>query len=138
VEREARFLTGAERGRAEELAGVGIPGELVTRYVATKDGALVGTAYFDTHLVRTLPETIVVVVDPSGRAARVEILAFGEPQDYLPRPKWLEQFRNRVLDGDLAVKRGIHGITGATLSARAVTEATRRVLALHRVLDERE
>ncbi len=138
VTREAKFLANAQLARARELAGEGVEVEsaLVTRYTATKDGKLLGTAYFDTHTVRTLPETILVVVGPDARVARVEILSFGEPQDYLPKTRWLDQFPGRRLDHDLAVKRGIQGITGATLSARALTQATRRVLAIHQVLAE--
>jgi len=136
VERQAKFLTEPQVARARELAGVEIPSALVTRYVATADGRLVGTAYFDTHVVRTLPETVLIVVGPDDRIVRIEILAFGEPEDYLPRARWLEQFPGRALDRDLALKRGVHGITGATLSAQAVTDATRRVLAIHRLLGE--
>jgi hypothetical protein len=77
-----------------------------------------------------------VVVDPGGRVRRIEVLSFREPQDYLPREGWYGQFEGRALDGELNMKKGIRGITGATLTARATTEAARRVLALHRVLRE--
>jgi hypothetical protein len=49
----------------------------------------------------------------------------------LVRKHW---FQGRPLDRELAVSRAIHGVTGATLSARAATEAVRRTLALHQVL----
>jgi len=133
VRREAVFLTDEQLARARELAGdkVEIKAALVTRYVAKGIGETLGTAYFDTHPVRTLQETIMVVVTPRGTVERVEILSFLEPREYLPRPTWLDQFRGRALDSDLSLKRSIHGITGATLSARAVTEAARRVVAIH-------
>lgn len=136
VDREAVFLTEEQLVRARELAGdaVEIKGALVTRYVGLRDGKPLGTAYFDTHPVRTLQETIMVVVTPQGTVDRVEILSFLEPREYLPRAAWLEQFQGRALDSDLSLKRSIHGITGATLSARAVTVATRRVLAIHAAL----
>ena len=44
----------------------------------------------------------------------------------------------RKLDDDLALKRGIRSVTGATLTARATTEAVRRILALHRVVEEED
>ncbi len=136
VERQARFLTEPQLARARELAGVEIPSALVARYVATSAGRLVGIAYFDTHVVRTLSETVMIVVDPDDRILRIEILAFGEPEDYLPRARWLEQFPGRALDRDLALKRGVDAITGATLSAQALTAATRRILAIHQLLGE--
>lgn len=138
VDRQTRFLTDGQLQRARSLAGesVEIGSALVTRYTATRDGRLVGTAYFDTHTVRTLPETAMIVVGRAGDVARIEILSFGEPEEYLAGPRWLEQFRGRSLDRELEIKRGIHGITGATLSARAITNAARRILAIHKVLAE--
>ena len=137
VERTSVFLTDDQIERARELAGptVDVEHALVTRWIGTRDGEAIGVAYFDTHRVRTLDETIMVVVGPEGEVIRVEILAFHEPEDYLPRDLWIDQFNGRRLDSDLNVDRGIHGITGATLSAHAVTDATRRILAVHRVVE---
>jgi len=137
VERHTIYLTKAEMERARELAAVEIQSALATAYEARREGVLVGTAYFDTHTVRTLKETIMVVVDAAGAVRRVEVLSFDEPPEYRPRPAWYAQFAGHALDGDLAVKRGIPAVTGATLTARATTDAVRRVLAIHRVLDER-
>jgi len=137
IERESVFLTDAEARRVAETAGAGVPSKLVTRWVARDPapagGALRATAYVDTHLVRTLPETLMIVVDPAGRVLRVEVLAFDEPRDYEPSERWFRQFDGRALDGDLALKRGIRALTGATLSSRAATDAVRRALAVHAV-----
>lgn len=135
VERQTVFLTDEQQARARELAGVEVPGALVHPYVARRGGERVGTAYFDAHRVRTLPETLMVVVDPEDRVERIEILSFSEPQDYLPREVWYRQFLGRPLGEALEVGREIRGVTGATLTARATTDAVRRVLALHRVLE---
>jgi hypothetical protein len=138
VERKAVFLTDEQLERVRDLSrgGIEIKSALVTQYVATSNDGLLGTAYFDTHPVRTLQETIMVVVTPEGTVDRVEILSFLEPREYLPRDAWLKQFEGRALDGDLTLEKSIHGITGATLSARAVTDAMRRVLAVHGALSE--
>lgn len=135
VERKTAFLTPAQQKEAKKLSGEEeLPSALATYYVAARDGHEVGTAYFDTHDVRTMPETIMVVVDPAGKIARIEVLSFSEPEEYLPRPHWYEQFQGKPLDEELSMKRGIRPITGATLTARATTDAARRVLALHQVL----
>ncbi len=137
VERRTAYLTAAQQKAAQKLSGdEDLPSALVTFDAATRDGRPVGTAYFDTHTVRTMPETIMVVVDPAGAIARIEVLSFSEPEEYMPKPHWYEQFQGRPLDDELSMKRGIRGVTGATLTARATTDAARRVLALHRVLQE--
>ena len=134
VVRRTAFLKPEQVRRASSLAGVEVPSALITYYSATRGGQPAGTAYFDTHRVRTLPETLMVVVDPQGKVGRIEVISFREPEDYLPRAAWYEQFRGKALDGDLQLKRGIRPVTGATLTARATTDAVRRVLALHQIL----
>lgn len=131
VERGTRILTKQEQEQIEKLAGEKLESRIVHPYVARKQGVLVGTAYFDTHRVRTLRETLMVVVDPEGRVRRVEVLAFGEPLEYLPSARWFAQFLSLALDDELRIKRKIKGLTGATLSATAATAAIRRVLATH-------
>jgi hypothetical protein len=139
VERRTDFLTEAQQQEARLLArSEGPPDALVTSYAGVRNGAAVGTAYFDTHVVRTQPETIMVLIDPDGSVRRVEVLSFLEPEDYLPLPRWYEQFSGRALDDELSLKRAIHPVAGATLTARATTDAVRRVLAIHRVIHSGE
>ena len=135
VERRTAFLTEAQQQEARKLArSESLPEALVTYYVVVKDGRPVATAYFDTHVVRTQPETIMVVIDPSGSVRRVEVLSFLEPEDYLPLPRWYGLFAGRPLDDELSSSRAIRPVAGATLTVRATTEAVRRVLAVHRVI----
>lgn len=133
VERRTEALDAAQRKRVAELADEEFGRATLFAYEATKDGKLVGTAYFDVHRVRTLRETIMVVVAPDERVARIEVLAFAEPQEYLPRAKWYAQFVGKRLDPSLSLKGSIRGVTGATLTAGATTSAVRVVLAQHRV-----
>jgi electron transport complex protein RnfG len=133
--RETLFLTEDQLQEAFELSGAELPSALVTRYTATDaGGAVVGHAYLDTHRVRTLPETLMIVVTPAGAVGRVEVVVFREPVEYMPREGWYHQYDGEELDDDLSLKRDIRPVTGATLTARATTEAVRRVLAIHRVV----
>ncbi len=134
--RRTAYLTPEQVRRARDLSGEEVPSALVTYYKATKAGQPAGTAYFDTHRVRTLPETLMVVVDPAGRVSRIEVISFREPEEYMPRGAWYEQFQGRKLDRDLQLKRALRPVTGATLTVRATTSAVRRVLALHQVIAE--
>ncbi|MCH9647962.1 MAG: FMN-binding protein [Deltaproteobacteria bacterium] len=138
VERSTVYLTEQQVARAHELSGEEVRSAIVHPYRAHHDGVELGTAYFDVHRVRTLPETLMIVVDPQGHVRRVEILSFREPEDYIPRTIWYDQFRDRPLDDSLRLKRGIHPVTGATLTARATAQAVRRVLALHQVIEGEE
>ncbi|TAH38224.1 MAG: FMN-binding protein [Planctomycetota bacterium] len=137
VERKTHYLTERQLEEARRLAQAPVASAVVPAYSASRDGKLVGMAYFDTHKLRTQAETLMVVVDPEGRVKRVEVLSFDEPLDYMPKGGWYAQFQGRTLDAELNLKRGIQGVTGASLTARATTEAVRRVLALHQTLHPR-
>lgn len=136
VTRKTAFLSEADRAEIARRSGGPPPPGLVAYYVATVDGKDAGTAYFDTHVVRTLPETILVVVDPRGAIARIEVLSFSEPEEYLPRETWYGQFPGRTLGDELSEKRGVRPVTGATITVRVTVEAARRVLALDAFLGE--
>jgi hypothetical protein len=135
VERRTVFLTPVEQETVKKLSGAEhLPSALATCYVGVRDGREVGTAYFDAHVVRTETETLMILVDPGGAIARIEVLAFAEPEEYLPRGRWYAQFSGRKLDDELAVAHGIRPVSGATLTVRATTEAARRIVALHQVI----
>ena len=136
IERRSVFLTDDQHTRAAALAGVELPSKVIHVYTVTRGGLPIGTAYFDAHRVRTLSETVMVIVDSSGVIADIEVLSFKEPEEYLPRRAWYDQFPGKGLDADLQLHRGIDGVTGATLTGRATTSAARRILAIHRILSE--
>jgi len=134
IVKETVYLTDEQRVKAGKLCGEELELKIARPYTARIDGKVVGTAYIDVHRVRALKETLLVVVDSEGKVARIEVLAFGEPLEYVPRADWYAQFTGKLLDDELNLKRSIRGIAGASLSARATTDCVRRVLALHAVL----
>jgi len=103
-------------------------------YEARRDGKLQGAGFFDTHRVRTQNETAMVAIGADGAILRVEVVNFREPGEYLARPGWIRQFDRKRLDDDLALGRGVKALGGATLTATALTDASRRALALYQVL----
>jgi hypothetical protein len=134
IRAERIFLTGAERKEAAAISGVDIPSALVARYVALRDGKVVGRAYVDTHVVRTKNESLLVMLDASGAIRRIEATAFLEPPEYRAPPAWYGQFEGRRLSDDLRLDRAIRPLAGATLTAGAAAAAARRALALDRIL----
>lgn len=140
VETLTVFLDAEELAAANALAGEGCESDrrVHTVYVGRAGERVLGTAWLDTHRVRTVSESVLFLVSEGGTVARAEILRFDEPPEYLAPPRWLAQFEGLPLDGRLQLKSGLHGIAGATLTARAVTRAARRVLALHRVFAARQ
>jgi Na+-translocating ferredoxin:NAD+ oxidoreductase RnfG subunit len=133
---EARdfVVTDEQKSSIQKAARAPLDSSLVTVYVGWRAGAPFAYAIFDTHTVRTHPETFLVVISPQGTVVASHILAFHEPEDYLPPRRWLDAFNDRQLDDDLQIGRDVSSITGSTLSARAVTSGIRRALAIWTVL----
>ena len=131
---EQVFMTPEQQQRAGERGGVEVSSALVARYVATKDGQVIGRAYVDTTTVRTKKETLLISIDTAGRVRRIDVTAFLEPAEYRAPEAWLRQYRERALTDDLGLNKAIRPIAGATLTARAVNASVRRVLAIDQVL----
>ena len=136
VERRTAYL---DEEQVAEVAERAKPAKVkdravVTYYVGVRDGEPLGAAYFDAHRVRTLQEVLMVVVDPSGRVSRIEILGFAEPPDYMAPDGWLDLFSGRGLEPGTSSRGDIPVITGATLTSHAVSDAVRLSLALHSVI----
>ncbi|HEX6737004.1 MAG TPA: FMN-binding protein [Vicinamibacteria bacterium] len=128
--RHVLYLTPAQMAAVEKAARSKVSSAVVTQFEAA--GA--GRAYLDTHLVRTMPESVLVVVEPDGRLRMALVLQFNEPPDYLPREGWLGTLRGHALDDELWPGRGVRRVTGSTLTVQALTDAVRRGLALDAVL----
>jgi len=80
---------------------------------------------------KELPITIGVTVD-AGAIENVRVLEFRESRGWEVRyPFFTDQFANARLDENDSLDRSIDGITGATLSVRAVTRIAEVALLLH-------
>ncbi len=134
VEPQSFFLTDAQRARVQTLAHAPLAAKVVTFYVGRAGERVLGYGFIETLIVRTLPATFLIVVSPAGQVARILTLAFYEPLEYRPAPGWLAQFGGRGLPAELQRPWAIHGIAGATLTARGVTRGVRKVLALFEVV----
>lgn len=124
IQRKTVFLTDENIEEIQQKARAKVESKIVTFYASEK-----GFAFFETRTIRTMPATFIVVVNPKGSVEAVEMMAFYEPEDYLPPKRWLKTFGGKSTNDDLWLKRGIYNISGATLSAQAIAESVRRILA---------
>jgi hypothetical protein len=134
VSRHEHFLTEAQAAAAKALTGVELKSRFVVAYEAKKGEQLQGVAFFDTHVVRTQPETAMVAISPAGKVLRIEVIAFHEPREYAAPTPWLKQFEGKALGPSLSLKGDIRPLSGASLTATALTDAARRALGLWQLL----
>ena len=130
VERRSIVLDERQADAVQRQAQARLASRVHGAYVATRGDSLLGVAFFDTRTVRTMPGVFMTVIAPDTTVARVDVLAFHEPRDYLPPERWLDQFDGRSPADRLEPRRDIRNISGASLTARSVAESVRLSLAI--------
>ncbi len=135
IERVTCVMTPKQREKVGKLGDqAAYPRKTTFAYIAKKDGKVLGTAFFDSHVVRTKRETLMLMVAPDGTLAGSKIIAFQEPPEYIAQDSFYDSLEGRAQGRALQLGRGLDGSTGATMTCRAVADAARRVLGLHEVL----
>lgn len=134
VEIKNVILTPEQVLAIEKLSKLKVRDRLTSFYLGKKGNEILGFAVIDTHIVRTKPETFLLVMDKEGKVKNVRTIAFYEPLEYLPPQKWLNLLKGKELNDKLRLKVGLPSITGATMSSQATIEAVRRNLAIYKVI----
>ena len=134
IESKTHILNEEQVERIQQAARGEVESKLVKVYTGMRGDEVLGYAFIDTHVVRTMPEAFMVVLSPDGTVRSLRILAFYEPPEYQPNGRWYSQFEKKSADQALRLGGDIHGIAGATLSARATTRGVRRALAYYEIL----
>ena len=132
--RKVAWLTPAQAKEVERRGGE--PSRrVVPYYEAHQAGRLIGYAFVDDVIGRTEPITYLVALTPEAAVVGVDLLTFRESHGYeVERQSWRDQFHGRRLSPELHLGRAIDSISGATLSARAITRGIRRLLATAEVV----
>jgi hypothetical protein len=133
VEMLALFPDEKQVKKIEQLARVKLESPFFTFYVGKHGDKVLGYAAIENHIVRSKPETLMVVLDTKGRVRAVYTLAFHEPPEYQPPQRWYELLYSKALN-QLRLNRDIQGIAGATLSTRSAINVTRKVMAVFQVM----
>jgi len=93
-------------------------------FKATKNNKILGYGILVNKKVRSKNAVILYFIS-NGILKSIEIIAFNEPMEYLPSKKWNSQFENIETEKMLRVSKEIPTISGATLSARTITDGSR-------------
>ncbi|TXF09957.1 FMN-binding protein [Pelomicrobium methylotrophicum] len=123
---KALWISGKAREGAERILGHPPPSLRVRYWQREKR-----TAWILEEIGKEQPITAGIVVD-NGQIERVKVLVFRESRGWEVRyPFFTDQFKGTRLGADAALDRSIDGITGATLSVRALKKLVRLALFYH-------
>lgn len=123
-------LSKAETKALEQKAKTKIESKKVRFYVIQKGKKVAGYGVLLFQRIRTKQAVILYLIDKDIKIKNIEILAFHEPSEYKPYSTWKKAFLGKGLSDNLKAGYAIPTISGATLSARTITNASRIALAI--------
>ncbi|WP_345969043.1 FMN-binding protein [Sulfurimonas sp. HSL1-6] len=130
VTKKNTLLSSKQAAAVTKRAKLKLETKIYRFYTAVLDGKTVGYGVLVTRQVRQKDATVLYMITPEGTIRAIEIIAFNEPPEYMPQHPYLEQFRGKDANATLRVGKDIPTVSGATLSARNVTDGARLALAL--------
>ena len=98
---------------------------LILRYKNTCKKSYI---YVDSHIVRTMNETVIIEVGQSN-ITTLKIASFMEPKNYPPPQKWLDQF--------IKPKKNVDALTGATISENAIKRLVEKYIVIDNILNDK-
>lgn len=130
VETQNLILNDAQTAQLSKASMQKIETKLYRIYVAKNGTQTLGYGVLMSKTVRTKTAVALYLIGTDGAIRSIEIVAFNEPMEYLPTKTWLEVFDRKSAANSLRLNQDIPTTTGATLSARAITDGARAALAL--------
>lgn len=134
VEPKHLILNKAQFSKVRSRAKTAITTKVYRYYNIMGKSKKLGVAVLITRKVRSKKATVLYAFDNSGTLRFTEIMAFGEPPEYIPSKIWMSQLQNRDESVTLTVGKDIPTISGATLSARSITEGARVARAIYEIV----
>jgi hypothetical protein len=130
IEKKSLILTKDDVQEIQELARSKVKSKIVRYYQVKIDENILGHAILLKQKIRTKNAAILYMVDTNNSMIGLEILSFKEPLEYKPNDDWTQIFKGKTTEDILIAGKDIATISGATLSARAITDMARVALAI--------
>ncbi len=128
------LLSGEKFHKIQSDAKVKLQTKIYRIYIAKENAKILGYGILINKKVRSKNAVVMYLITKEGILKGIEIIAFNEPHEYIPSKTWTSQFQNIPTNKMLKLSRDIPTITGATLSARSVTDGSRIAFALYNEL----
>ena len=130
VEKKSIILTKEEAKAIQEKAKAKLNSKIVRLFKVSEADKTVGYGVVLKRKVRTKNTAVLYIIDSNQTIKSIEILSFKEPLEYKPNDSWKEVFEGKNSNDMLISGKDIPTISGATMSARAITDMSRIALAI--------
>lgn len=124
---------------SEKFAMQRFMGEFVYYYEIISNNEIIGYAILDNVKGKVKPITYLVIFSPDYSVKSVHIIKYREQQGgAIENRAWLDQFNNKNIESNIELNESIDGISGATISVKAVTKGVKRLLKFITKINEYE
>lgn len=134
IEPKQIILTKEQFSQVQSRAKAAVRTKVYRYYDIKSSTERLGYAVLIARKVRGKNATVLYAFDNTGRLKFTEILAFGEPPEYIPNKTWMSQLQDKDASAALTLGKDIPTISGSTLSARSITEGARVARAIYEIV----
>ena len=134
VEPKSLILSSKQFKEVRSRAKAAIKTKVYRYYNIVSTGKSIGKAVLITRKVRSKKATVLYVFDKKGTLRFSEIMAFGEPPEFIPAKIWMTQLQKQKPTAKLTVGKDIPTISGSTLSASSITDGARVARAIYEIV----
>lgn len=125
IEKKNILLNKDDLNKIQKFAKVKIASRIIKSYIIKEKEKTIAYGVLISRKIRSKNGVVLYLFDPSATLLSMEMIAFNEPLEYLPSGSWEKQFENISPANQLELGRNVTPITGATLSAQSIVEASR-------------
>jgi Na+-translocating ferredoxin:NAD+ oxidoreductase RnfG subunit len=133
--KENIYLNKEQMKLIEEQSQTKIYGGLALRYISQCPNGEKLYHYVDSHIVRTLNQTVVVTIQ-NNSVKKFVVSSFSEPPEYKAPQKWYDQFIGKSPKKVLKPRADIDALSGATLTVNSSISAVNKILFMHQLLQK--
>jgi hypothetical protein len=130
VTKKSLLLTKEEVKSIQKEVGVKIKSKIVRLYKIEESEKIVGYGILLKRKIRTKNAAVLYMLDNNQSIKAIEIVSFTEPLEYKPNKSWQDVFKGKTSKDMLISGKDIPTISGATLSARSITDMSRLAIAI--------
>ncbi|MEN8303448.1 MAG: FMN-binding protein [Campylobacterota bacterium] len=125
------LLSKVQASNIQKSSNTKLDSKIFRIFKAVKNSRLMGYGILINKKVRSKNAVVLYFISKDSLLKSIEVIAFNEPLEYLPSKKWNSQFDDVSTGKMLRVSKDIPTITGATLSARSITDGSRVAFAFY-------
>lgn len=134
VTEKSIILNKEQKQAIQKAAKTKLDSSIIRTYKVSDGSQHLAYAILLSNKIRSKNGVYLYTVNAKDLLESIEVVAFNEPLEYMPSDTWKKQFVNTATTQHLNIPKNISTITGATLSARSITESANIAMQIYNIV----